>query len=159
MTAEELKIMQERNKAYATRIEFLRRFTKGLYITCVVLSIFGILAMFIATSITGIGYLLLGALGFALLILASYIGYVNILVHLDHVEAAELTLKEIQDYKYKDIIVQGNNSPVETEPSAPSSEENVEECEPSENENHDGGEDVLPEDTPSNDENENLEQK
>lgn len=159
MTAEELKIMQERNKAYATRIEFLRRFTKGLYRTCLVLSILGIVSMCIAALVTEIAYLLLGVLGFALLILASYIGYVNTLVRLDHVEAAELTLKEIQDYKYKDIIVQDNNSPVETEPSAPSSEENVEEGEPSENENHDDAEDVLPDGTPSNDENENLEQK
>ena len=159
MTAEELKIMQERSQAYATRIEFLRRFTKGLYITCVVLSIFGILAMFIAASITGIGYLLLGTLGFALPILVSYIGYVHTLVRLDHIEAAALTLKEIQDYKYKDIIVQDNNSPVKAEPSAPSSEENIEEGEPSENENPDDAEDVLPEGAPSNDENENLEQK
>lgn len=159
MTAEELKIMQERNKAYATRIEFLRRFAKGLYRTCLVLSILGIVSMCIAALVTEIAYLLLGVLGFALLILVSYIGYVHTLVRLDHAEAAELTLKEIQDYKYKDIIVQDNNSPVETEPSAPSSEESVKEGEPSENENHDGAEDLLPDDTPSNDENENLEQK
>lgn len=159
MTAEELKIMQERNKAYVTRIDFLRRFAKGLYRTCLVLSILGIVSMCIAALAAEIAYLLLGVLGFALLILVSYIGYVHTLVRLDHAEAAELTLKEIQDYKYKDIIVQDNNSPVETEPSAPSSEENVEEGEPSENENHDDAEDVLPEDVPSNDENENLEQK
>ena len=115
--------------------------------------------MCIAALVTEIAYLLLGVLGFALLILVSYIGYVHTLVRLDHAEAAELALKEIQDYKYKDIIVQDNNSPVEAEPSAPSSEENVEEGEPSENENHDDVEDVLPEETPSNDENENLEQK
>lgn len=115
--------------------------------------------MCIAALVTEIAYLLLGVLGFALLILVSYIGYVHTLVRLDHAEAAELALKEIQDYKYKDIIVQDNNSPVETEPSAPSSEENVEEGEPSENENHNDVEDVLPEETPSNDENENLEQK
>lgn len=159
MTAEELKIMQERNQAYATRMDFLRRFTKGLYRTRLVLSILGIVSMCIAALVTEIAYLLLGVLGFALLILVSYIGYVHTLVRLDHAEAAELALKEIQDYKYKDIIVQDNNSPVETEPSAPSSEENVEEGEPSENENHDDVEDVLPEETPSNDENENLEQK
>ncbi len=159
MTAEELKIMQERNQAYATRIDFLRRFAKGLYRTCLVLSILGIVSMCIAALVTEIAYLLLGVLGFALLILVSYIGYVHTLVRLDHAEAAELALKEIQDYKYKDIIVQDNNSPVETEPSAPSSEENVEEGEPSENENHNDVEDVLPEETPSNDENENLEQK
>lgn len=126
MTAEELKIMQERNQAYATRIDFLRRFAKGLYRTCLVLSILGIVSMCIAALVTEIAYLLLGVLGFALLILVSYIGYVHTLVRLDHAEAAELALKEIQDYKYKDIIVQDNNSPVETEPSAPSSEENVE---------------------------------
>lgn len=159
MTAEELKIMQERNQAYATRIDFLRRFAKGLYRTCLVLSILGIVPMCIAALVTEIAYLLLGVLGFVLLILVSYIGYVHTLVRLDHAEAAELALKEIQDYKYKDIIVQDNNSPVETEPSAPSSEENVEDGEPSENENHNDVEDVLPEETPSNDENENLEQK
>lgn len=126
MNSEEIKIMLERDQEFEKRMKFLRKFAKVLFKVVLVVLILGAVALFFAGIIMNdmFLYFLYGILGCLFLILVSYVAYVFVLVKLDHIEAAELTLKEIQDYKYKDIIAafQKSQTKVEPTPAQPLSE-------------------------------------